>query len=36
MADKTKRKLSTGLKDYQLVEITGGLLVSDIVLKQIP
>jgi hypothetical protein len=33
MQNKEKRKITTGLKDYQQVEILGGLTASDIILK---
>ncbi|MGB3153099.1 MAG: efflux RND transporter periplasmic adaptor subunit [Chitinophagaceae bacterium] len=34
LATKEKRKVTTGLKDYQKVEILSGLKVTDIILKQ--
>jgi hypothetical protein len=30
-----KRKVTTGLKDYQKVEITSGLTVTDVLLKPV-
>ena len=33
MENKEKRKVTTGLKDYQKVEILSGLTVNDIILK---
>lgn len=33
LANKEKRKVTTGLKDYQKVEITSGLTVKDLILK---
>lgn len=35
MKNKEKRKVTTGLKDYQKVEITGGLSANDIILKPV-
>lgn len=36
LANKEKRKVVTGLKDYQKVEIISGLTHSDIILKPVP
>ena len=36
MANKEKRPVITGLKDYQKVEVTSGLTSSDLILKPIP
>jgi hypothetical protein len=33
LANKEKRKITTGLKDYQKVEIISGLSVNDVILK---
>lgn len=36
LANKEKRKVTTGLKDYQKVEILNGLTIKDIILKPTP
>ena len=36
LANKEKRKVTTGLKDYQQVEITGGLSATDFIIKPAP
>lgn len=36
LGNKQKRKVTTGLKDYQKVEITSGLSGGDIILKPVP
>jgi multidrug efflux pump subunit AcrA (membrane-fusion protein) len=36
LANKEKRKVTTGLKDYQKVEIISGLSVNDVILKPAP
>ena len=35
LENKEKRKVTTGLKDYQQVEIISGLTVNDIILKPV-
>jgi HlyD family secretion protein len=36
LLNKEKRKVTTGLKDYEKVEITGGLNMQDIIIKPAP